>query len=176
MHLDFLHFVFFSWMKDYLSLYISSLRIFKKQMSKNLVSFSWTQSRLVGYVSRHTPTNLWSSIIFCCTSEMYSLVFLIMMKGIWALFSLIFIFLWNRKPWLDNVMFTITLECTKLWIWMGIYVRDILLIRMSRGANNCVQCVLNFYLFHNDISLHFKLNVRFFIYIYIYIYIKDQKD
>ncbi len=25
------------------------------------------------------------------------------------------------KPWLDNFMFIITLECSKLWIWMGIY-------------------------------------------------------
>ncbi len=30
-----------------------------------------------------------------------------MIKGIWALFSLLFIFLWNRKPWLDNFMFII---------------------------------------------------------------------
>ncbi len=64
-----------------------------------------------------------------------------MIKGIWALFSLLFIFMWNRKPWLDNFMFIITLECSKLWIWMGIYFRDILLIRISRGANNCVQRV-----------------------------------
>ncbi len=28
-----------------------------------------------------------------------------MIKGIWALFSLLFIFMWNRKPWLDNFMF-----------------------------------------------------------------------
>ncbi len=35
-----------------------------------------------------------------------------MIKGIWALFSLLFIFLWNRKPWLDNFMFIITLECS----------------------------------------------------------------
>ena len=34
-----------------------------------------------------------------------------MIKGIWALFSLLFIFLWNRKPWLDNFMFIITLVC-----------------------------------------------------------------
>ncbi len=34
---------------------------------------------------------------------------------IWALFSLLFIFLWNRKPWLGNFMFIITLECSKLW-------------------------------------------------------------
>ncbi len=64
-----------------------------------------------------------------------------MIKGIWALFSLLFIFLWNRKPWLDNFMFIITLESSKLWIWMVIYFRDILLIRISRGANNCVQRV-----------------------------------
>ncbi len=63
-----------------------------------------------------------------------------MIKGIMALFSLLFIFQWNRKPWLDNFMFIITLECSKLWIWMGIYL-DILLIRISRGANNCVQRV-----------------------------------
>ncbi len=37
-----------------------------------------------------------------------------MIKGIWTLFSLLFIFLWNRKPWLDNFMFIITLECSKL--------------------------------------------------------------
>ncbi len=30
----------------------------------------------------------------------------------------------------------------KLWIWMGIYFRDILLIRISRGTNNCVQRVV----------------------------------
>ncbi len=64
-----------------------------------------------------------------------------MIKGILALFSLIFIFLWNRKPWLDNVMLLVTLVCSTLWIWMGIYFRDILLIRISRGANNCVQRV-----------------------------------
>ncbi len=64
-----------------------------------------------------------------------------MIKGFLALFSLLFIFLWNRNPWLDNFMFIITLECSKLWIWMGIYFRDILLIRISRGTNNCVQCV-----------------------------------
>ncbi len=64
-----------------------------------------------------------------------------MIKGIWTLFSLLFIFLWNRKPWLDNFMFIITLVCSKLWIWMGIYFRDILLIRISRGTSNCVQHV-----------------------------------
>ncbi len=64
-----------------------------------------------------------------------------MIKGFWALFSLLFIFLWNRKPWLDNFMFTITLECSKLWIWMGIYFRDILPIRIFRGTNNCVKHV-----------------------------------
>ncbi len=60
---------------------------------------------------------------------------------IWALFSLLFIFLWNKKPWLDNFMFIITLECSQWRIWMGIYFRQILLIRISRGANNCVQHV-----------------------------------
>ncbi len=37
-----------------------------------------------------------------------------MIKGIWALFSLLFIFLLNRKPQPDNSMFIITLECSKL--------------------------------------------------------------
>ncbi len=64
-----------------------------------------------------------------------------MIKIIWALFSLLFIFLWNRKPWLDKFIFIITLECSTLWIWMGIYFRDMLLIRISGGANNCVQHV-----------------------------------
>ncbi len=50
-----------------------------------------------------------------------------------VLFSLLFIFLWNRKPWLDNFMFIIMLMCSKLWIWMGIYFRYILLI-ISRGT------------------------------------------
>ncbi len=56
-----------------------------------------------------------------------------MIKRIWALFSLLFIFLWNRNPWLDNFMFIISLECSKLWI----YLRDILRKIISRGANNC---------------------------------------
>ncbi len=80
-----------------------------------------------------------------------------MIKGIWALFSLLFIFMWNRKPWLDNFMFIITLECSKLWIWMGIYFRDILLIRISRGANNCVQRVFEKYIYFIMIfPPHFK--------------------
>ncbi len=33
-----------------------------------------------------------------------------MINGIWALFCLLFIFMWNRKPWLDHFMFIITLE------------------------------------------------------------------
>ncbi len=57
------------------------------------------------------------------------------------------IFLWNRKPWLDNFMFIIPLECSKLWIWMGIYFRDILSIIISRGANNCVQRVFEKYIY-----------------------------
>ncbi len=76
-----------------------------------------------------------------------------------VLFSLLFIYLWNRKPWLYNFMFIITLVCSKLWIWMGIYFRYILLIRISRGTSNCVQHVFekkNKHLFHNDISPHFK--------------------
>ncbi len=78
-----------------------------------------------------------------------------MIKGVWEdLFSL-FIFLWNRKPWLDNFMFIIPLECSKLWIWMGIYFRDILLVRISKSANNCVQCIWEKHLFH-EIFPHFK--------------------
>ncbi len=38
-------------------------------------------------------------------------------------------------------MFTITLECSKFGNRRGIYFRDILLIRISRGANNCFQRV-----------------------------------
>ncbi len=63
-----------------------------------------------------------------------------MIKWIWALFSLLFIFLWNRTPWLI-IMFKITMDCSKLWIWMGMYFRDVLLIRISRGTKNCVQRV-----------------------------------
>ncbi len=65
-----------------------------------------------------------------------------MIKGIWALFSLLFIFLYNRKQWLDNFMFIIHLKCSKLWIWMWKYFRDILLIRISRGANTCPMWIL----------------------------------
>jgi len=65
-----------------------------------------------------------------------------MIQGIWALFSLLFIFLYNRKQWLDNFMFIIHLNCSKLWIWMGKYFRDILLIRISRGANTCPMWIL----------------------------------
>ncbi len=39
---------------------------------------------------------------------------------------------------------------------MGIYFRDILLIRISRGSNNCVQHVFDFFFFYNDILPHFK--------------------
>ncbi len=42
----------------------------------------------------------------------------------------------NMKPWLDNFMFIITLQCSKLWIWMGIYFRDILLIRIPIIVSN----------------------------------------
>ncbi len=41
---------------------------------------------------------------------------------------------------------------------MGIYFRDILLIRISRGTSYCVQHVFEKkHLFQNDISPHFKL-------------------
>ncbi len=57
-----------------------------------------------------------------------------------VLFPLLFIFLWTRKPWLGNVMFIIMLACS-FWIWMGIYFRYILLIRISRETSNYVQHV-----------------------------------
>ncbi len=73
-------------------------------------------------------------------------------------FIFLFIFIWNRKPWLDNFMFIITLQCSKLWIWMGIYFNVFLLIILSRGANNCVQRVFDkTYLFHNEIFPYFQL-------------------
>ncbi len=73
-----------------------------------------------------------------------------------------------------NFMFIITLECSKLGIWMGIHFRDILLIRISRGANNCVQCVfekniyfimifppqLNFLIFNERLK-QWKLTMQF---------------
>ncbi len=80
-------------------------------------------------------SNLWSSIIFCGTSE-------------------IFIFLWNRKPWLDNF--------TSI-------IRDILFIKMSRGASNCVQHVFEKKIkhYHNDFSpfkiLIFQWKLIFFL-------------
>ncbi len=33
-----------------------------------------------------------------------------MIKGIWALFSLLFIFLWSRKQWLDNFMLNMNMK------------------------------------------------------------------
>ncbi len=43
-----------------------------------------------------------AQLSFAAHSEIYSLFFLVVMdgwvKGIWALFSFLFIFLWNRKP------------------------------------------------------------------------------
>ncbi len=47
-----------------------------------------------------------------------------MIKGIWALFSLLFIFLWNKKPCLDNFMSIITLEGSKCEYEWG-YTSDI---------------------------------------------------
>ncbi len=90
-----------------------------------------------------------------------------MIKGIWVLFSLLFIFLWNRKLWLDNFMFILTLECSKLWIWMRIYFRYILFIIVSRGANNCVQHVFEKNIYFIMIFTPFKIliiqwKVRFF--------------
>ncbi len=54
---------------------------------------------------------------FSATHQKYILCFFSlwwMIKGIWTLFSLLFIFLWNRKPWLDNFMFIIPPVCSKL--------------------------------------------------------------
>ncbi len=49
-----------------------------------------------------------------------------MIKGIWDLFSLLFICLWNRKPWLDNFMFIITPGVLKIMNMNGnIFKSDI---------------------------------------------------
>ncbi len=116
-----------------------------------------------------TSLNLWSSIIFCWNIRniffgFFSLWWMIM--GIWAL--LLFIFLWNRKPWLDTFMFIITLECSKLWIWMGRHFRDILLIKTSRDANNCVQRVFdkNIYfimIFPPILKSYYPMNFSIFV-------------
>ncbi len=55
-------------------------------------------------------------------------------------------------------MFRITLECSKFGNRRGIYFRDILLIRISRGANNCFQRVFEKkkHLFNNVSYPHFK--------------------
>ncbi len=58
-----------------------------------------------------------------------------MFKGIWALLSLSFIFPWNRKPWLDNFMFIVTLECA-----ICEYEHTSLKI-ISRGPNNGSTCI-----------------------------------
>ncbi len=57
-------------------------------------------------------------------------------------------------------------------IWMGIYFRDILLIRISKGANNCSQHSLkkNIY-FRMRFSPHFQL-----FYLNIFFWVIDQKD
>ncbi len=104
----------------------------------------------VGNVNFHCSSSFLKAISLICEAQLsfaahqkyilwfFSLWWLI--KGIWGLFYLLFIFLWKRNvPWLDNFMFIITLELSKLWIWMGICFRDILLIRISRGNNNCVH-------------------------------------
>ncbi len=69
----------------------------------------------------------------------------------------IFIILGNRKSWLDNFMLLVTL-CAKHLNMNGIYFRDILLTRISRGANNCGQHPLekNIY-FIMRFSPHFQL-------------------
>ncbi len=62
-------------------------------------------------------------------------------------------------------MFIITLECSKWWIWMGIYI-DILLIRISRGANNCVQRVFEkniyFIIFPHIWNSYYAMIMHFF--------------
>ncbi len=96
---------------------LTALALFLKPLISNLILFLKAQ---LLFTAHHT-------YILCFFSFWW------MIKGIWALFSLLFIFLWNRRPWLDHFMFIITLECSKLWIWMGIF------IRISRGFNNYVQ-------------------------------------
>ncbi len=70
-----------------------------------------------------------------------------------------------------------TLECSKFWMW--IYFRDILLIRISRGTNNCVQHVFEKkYVLHNEIFPHFKFllpNERLDL-CFFFFFIKDQRD
>ncbi len=55
-------------------------------------------------------------------------------------------------------MFMFMITQSQFWIWMGIYFRYILLIRISRGVSNCVQHVYEKKkkIFHNDIPPHFK--------------------
>ncbi len=73
-----------------------------------------------------------------------------MITWIWAFFPLLFIFLWNRKPWLDNYIFIIT--TSKLWIPIGRYFTQ----EFFRGANSCPTCIWEKHLFHNDIFPRFK--------------------
>ncbi len=83
-----------------------------------------------GRVNSHCSSSFLKATSLICEAQLsfaahqkYIICFLSllwMIKGIWALFSLLYIFLWNRKPWLESFMFTITLECSKLWIRMGI--------------------------------------------------------
>ncbi len=62
-------------------------------------------------------------------------------KGLWALFSLLFIFLWNRKPCLDNFMFIITKMLKIVKMNGNILLRYLTFFIISRGDNNCVQRV-----------------------------------
>ncbi len=96
-----------------------------------------------------TPTtNLWSSSLLFCTSEIYS-VFSHWDR--WLIWNLVFDFppiyiSVKQEAWLDNFMFIITPECSKSWICdESEYERNILqryfTHKNSRGANNCVQHV-----------------------------------
>ncbi len=69
-------------------------------------------------------------------------------------------FILNRKPWLDNLMFIITLECSNVNMNGNILQRYF--TRISRGTNNFVQHV-----FENKFEISIVLvqwKVRFFFY------------
>ncbi len=79
-------------------------------------------------------------------------------KGIWALFSLLFIFLWNRKPWLDNLMFIITKMLKIVNMNGNILLRYFTFFIISRDDNNCVQRVFEKNIYFIMITPpHFKL-------------------
>ncbi len=99
------------------------------------------------------PSNLWNSIIFCCTSELNSLVLLLVLDD-WGNLGfpppLLFLFLWNRKPWLDNFMLLVTLVCTFFFLNMNANIHQRYFTHKNfRGANNCGQHALEKNIFNN---------------------------